>query len=125
MAKKVLKADQYKAIALIVGQDVNKLTTTEIAKEVGVARSTLYEWKKDAAFTDELVKQAEAMQRAFIAETYAELRGIIKGSEVADNNKLKAIEIMLKNQGRLKDVQEQTITVDDTSLNDLLAELDK
>lgn len=124
MAKKVLRPDQMQAIALMVGKDYNGLTIGEIAKQVGVSRGTIYEWKKNDAFTEELVKQAEAMQRAYIAETYAELRGIIGNKAVADNNRIKAIEVYLKNQGRLKDVQEQTITVEERSLDDMLAELE-
>lgn len=124
MAKKQLRTEQVHAIALMVAQDVNKLTMKEIATEVGVARSTLYEWKKDPDFTNELNKQAEAVQRAFLAEAYAELRGLIKGNGVSDGNKLKGLDLYLRNQGRLKDVQEQTVTVQEKSLDDMLAELD-
>lgn len=124
MAKKILKPEQMKAIALMVAQDVNKMTMKAIAKEVGVSTVTLYAWKKDAAFADELTKQAEAMQRAFLAEAYSELRGLITGSTVADNNRLKALDLYLRNQGRLKDVQEQTVTVEEKSLDAMLAELD-
>lgn len=124
MAKKQLRTEQVHAIALMVAQDVNKLTMKEIATEVGVARSTLYEWKKDPDFTNELNKQAEAVQRAFLAEAYAELRGLIKGNGVSDGNKLKGLDLYLRNQGRLKDVQEQTVTIEEKSLDQMLAELD-
>lgn len=41
-----------------------------------------------------------------------------------DAHKLKAIEIMLKNQGRLKEVQEQTTTVKaEVSTEEILREL--
>lgn len=124
MAKKVLRANQMKAIALMVSQDVNKLTMIAIAEECGVSAVTLYAWKKDITFANALIKESEAMQRAFLSEAYSELRGLIKGNSVADNNRLKALDLYLRNQGRLKDVQEQTITVEDRSLTDMLAELD-
>lgn len=124
MGKKVLRPDQMKAIALLVGKDFNGMSVGEIAKEVGVSRGTIYEWKKNDAFTAELVRQAEAMQRAYIAETYAELRDIIGDRGHAVNNRIKAIEVYLKNQGRLKDVQEQTVTIEEKSLDQMLAELD-
>lgn len=122
-SKKVLKPEQYKAIALMIYKDVNGLTNEDIAKEVGVNPSTLYAWKKEGYFNDELIRQSEEVQRSFLADTYTQLRMIINNDKVKSGNKLKAIELVLKNQGRLKDVQEVTQTVEDKSINDLLDEL--
>ncbi|APT46565.1 phBC6A51 family helix-turn-helix protein [Bacillus safensis] len=122
-SKKVLKPEQYKAIALMVYKDVNGLTNEMIAKEVGVNPSTLYEWKKGEAFNNELLKQSEEVQRSFLADTYTQLRVIINSPNVKPANKLKAIELVLKNQGRLKEVQEVTQTTDEKSLQDILSEL--
>lgn len=120
-----LKPEQYKAIALMVYKDVNGLTNDMIAKEVGVNPSTLYEWKKQGYFNEELIKQSEEVQRSFLADTYTQLRMIINNDKVQTGNKLKAIEMVLKNQGRLKDVQEVTQVTEDKSLNELLSELNK
>ena len=122
-SKKVLKPEQYKAIALMVYKDVNGLTNEDIAREVGVNPSTLYAWKQRGDFNDELIRQSEEVQRSFLADTYTQLRMIINNDKVKSGNKLKAIELVLKNQGRLKDVQEVTQTVEDKSINDLLDEL--
>jgi AcrR family transcriptional regulator len=122
--KKVLKPEQYKAIALMVYKDVNGLTNEQIAREVGVNPSTLYEWKKKPEFNEELIRQAEEVQRSFLADTYTQLRMIINNDKVRAGTKIKAIELVLKNQGRLTDVQEQKVTVEDKTLNDLLKELD-
>lgn len=124
-SRKVLKPEQYKAIALMVYKDVNGLTNEQIAKEVGVNPSTLYDWKKREDFNNELIRQSEEVQRSFLADTYTQLRMIINSNKVNAGNKLKAIELVLKNQGRLKDVQEVNQTVEDKSINDLLAELNK
>lgn len=118
-----LKPEQYKAIALMIYKDVNGLTNEQIAKEVGVNPSTLYEWKKQGYFNEELIKQSEEVQRGFLADTYTQLRMIVNNDKVQTGNKLKAIELILKNQGRLKDVQEQSVTVEDKSLNDMLADI--
>lgn len=120
-----LKPEQYKAIALMVYKDVNGLTNDMIAKEVGVNPSTLYEWKKQGYFNEELIKQSEEVQRSFLADTYTQLRMIINNDKVQTGNKLKAIEMVLKNQGRLKDVQEVTQVTDDRSLKDMLTQLNK
>lgn len=123
--RKVLKPEQYKAIALMVYKDVNGLTNAQIAQEVGVNETTLYAWKKKPLFNNELLKQSEEVQRSFLADTYSQLRVLINSNKVNAGNKLKAIELLLKNQGRLKDVQEVHQTVEEKSVDDLLKELDK
>lgn len=123
-SRKTLKPEQYKAIALMIYKDVNGLTNEQIAKEVGVNPSTLYEWKKKDYFNDELIRQSEEVQRSFLSDTYTQLRMIINSNKVNAGNKLKAIELVLKNQGRLKDVQEVTQTTEDKTIKDLLDELD-
>ena len=122
-SKKALKPEQYKAIALMIYKDVNGLTNEMIAKEVGVNPSTLYEWKKNDAFNDELIRQSEEVQRSFLADTYTQLRMIINNPKAKEGTKIKAIELVLKNQGRLKEVQEVNQTVDEKSLQDILSEL--
>ncbi|MEH7117196.1 phBC6A51 family helix-turn-helix protein [Neobacillus vireti] len=122
-SKKALKPEQYKAIALMIYKDVNGLTNEMIAKEVGVNPSTLYEWKKQDAFNDELIRQSEEVQRSFLADTYTQLRMIINNPKAKEGTKIKAIELVLKNQGRLKEVQEVNQTVDEKSLQDILSEL--
>lgn len=124
-SKKVLKPEQYKAIALMIYKDVNGLTNEQIAKEVGVNPSTLYDWKKREDFNTELLRQSEEVQRSFLSDTYTQLRMIINSNKVNAGNKLKAIELVLKNQGRLKDVQEVTQTTEDKSITDLINELNK
>lgn len=123
--RKVLKPEQYKAIALMVYKDVNGLTNAQIAQEVGVNETTLYAWKKKPLFNNELLKQSEEVQRSFLADTYSQLRVLINSNKVNAGNKLKAIELLLKNQGRLKDVQEVHQIVEEKSVDDLLKELDK
>lgn len=122
-SRKTLKPEQYKAIALMIYKDVNGLTNEDIAREVGVNPSTLYAWKQKGYFNDELIKQSEEVQRSFLSDTYTQLRMIINSNKVNAGNKLKAIELVLKNQGRLKDVQEVNATVEEKSINDLMKEL--
>ncbi|SFX61993.1 Homeodomain-like domain-containing protein [Thermoactinomyces sp. DSM 45891] len=45
-SRTVLKSEQYKTIALMIYKDVNGLTNDQIAHEVGINPSTIYEWKK-------------------------------------------------------------------------------
>ena len=121
--KKTLKPEQLKAIALIVSRDVNGMTYKQIADEIGVAESTIFRWKEKDYFVDELNRQAELMQRAFLSEAYNRLRGIITNPHTADNNVLKALELFMKNQGKLKTVEESTVEVKTESAEDILKDL--
>lgn len=124
---KLLSNKQRKAIALLILKDVNKMNLADIAKDVGISERTLLRWRKREDFSAELIKQAEQMQRAFLADAYVELRKMIASPETKDSNKLKAIELMLRNQGRLVAVKESNVTyqeLEDTrTLDDLLFEL--
>lgn len=115
---------QHKAISLLLIKDVHEMNYAAVAEEIGVSTRTLLRWRNTGDFAAELLMQAEQLQRAFLVDTYAELRRLIASSDTTDSNKLKAIEIMLKNQGRLKSVKESSITVDDSrTLEELLFEI--
>lgn len=109
-----LDANQRKACELLVMRDINGLSNDQIAEECGVNRSTLYRWKQKPEFNDYLNELTEEFQRSFLSDAYAELRKIMIYGK--SHEKLKAIELMLKNQGRLKDVKETTAKVE-TELN--------
>ena len=121
--KKSLKPEQLKAISLIVSRDVNKMSYKQIAEECGVAESTIFRWKEKEAFTEELNRQAEIMQRAFLSEAYNKLRGLITNPNTADNNVLKALEIFLKNQGKLKNVEEVKADIKTETADEILKTL--
>lgn len=122
--RKQLEPIQYKAIAMIINKDVNGMTNAQIAEHLNIDPGTLYNWRNTQLFNDELIKQAEEVQRHYLAETYNVLRGIIGSSTAKDSTKLKGIELMLKNQGRLKEVREDTITMDKPDVDKMLEELD-
>ena len=107
----------------MIQKDINGMSYDDIAKACGVDRSTLYRWKQKPAFNDYLLELTEEFQRSFLNETYIELRKILMFSQ-NDAQKLKAIELMLKNQGRLKEVKETTATVEaEVNVQELFKEL--
>lgn len=99
-----LSATQKKACELLVMKDINKMTNDQIAEEVGVNRTTLYRWKQDKAFNDYLNSLADEFQRSFLSDAFAELRKIMLYGK--PHERLKAVELILKNQGKLKEVSE-------------------
>ena len=106
-----LTPKQIQCISELIMKDVTGKTNEQIAAELGINLATLYRWKKNKLFNDRLVAEAEEFNRSFLADTYTQLRGIINNPKTSTNHKIKAIELMLKNQGRLKDVQETKVDV--------------
>ena len=106
-----LTPKQIQCISELIMKDVTGKTNEQIAAELGINLATLYRWKRNKMFNDKLVAEAEEFNRSFLADTYNQLRGIINNPKTSTNHKIKAIELMLKNQGRLKDVQETKVDV--------------
>ncbi|MBC9785680.1 TetR family transcriptional regulator [Heliobacterium chlorum] len=119
-----LSAQQLRAAEIFATNDIHKMTMAQIAEEVGVTDRSLYRWKQDPDFIAYQNDVAERVMNDFLAETYGILRGIVRTSG-SDGNKLKAIELVLKNQGRLTDVQKIEAKVEDTRSNEAIeAEID-
>ena len=119
-----LTLQQEQAIALLLHRDVNKLSYDDVAKTVGVNPSTLWRWRQNKAFNDVLLEQSEEIQRNFLNEAYTSLRHLLTDPKTKSHNKLKAIELVMKNQGRLKDVSENKHEVDAPNMSDLLKRME-
>ncbi|MCW2278723.1 phBC6A51 family helix-turn-helix protein [Heliophilum fasciatum] len=112
--------EQAKAAELFVGNELDgRLTIAEIAEQVGVSERTIYRWKQDPEFLAYQNYLADLLMEDFITEAYVRLRGLVR----ADNEKtqLKALELLLKNRGKLTDVKEITATVEDNRSDEALA----
>ena len=106
-----LTPKQLSCISELVMKDITGKTNEQIANELGINLATLYRWRKNKMFNDRLTAEAEELNKSYLADTYCQLRGIINNPKTSTNHKIKAIELMLKNQGRLKDVQETKVDV--------------
>lgn len=121
-AKTGLSASQKKCAELLVMKDINKMNITQIAEEIGVNRSTIFRWKQTKEFNDYLNNLADEFQRSFLADAFSELRTIMKHGK--PHEKLKAVELILKNQGKLKENTETNINVKtETNVDDFLKSL--
>lgn len=109
LTKSGLSASQKKCAELLVMKDINKMSITQIAEEIGVNRSTIFRWKQNKEFNNYLNDLAEEFQRGFLSDAFGTLRTIMIYGETKD--KLKAVELILKNQGKLKDNTEVNATV--------------
>lgn len=98
---------QLQVIEMLITQDESGLSKEEIAEQLGINPSTLWRWeKKNKLFRDTLIKTAEEAQRNVLPSVYARLRSIISSPHTTDRDRLKAIELFLKNQGRLTAIKE-------------------
>lgn len=117
-----LSATQKKACELLIMKDINKMSNDDIAEAVGVDRSTLYRWKQKKEFNDYLNNLADEFQRSFLSEAFSELRKIVAYGK--SHERLKAIELVLKNQGKLKDTTDINATVkQDVDVDTFLKEM--
>ena len=117
-----LSATQKKACELLIMKDSNKMSNEDIAEAVGVDRSALYRWKQKKEFNDYLNNLADEFQRSFLSEAFSELRKIMAYGK--SHERLKAIELVLKNQGKLKDTTDINATVkQDVDVDTFLKEM--
>lgn len=107
-ASLALSPEQRKAAELMATRDINEMTIEQIAEVVNVSERSIYRWKKEQDFITYQNELAEDLMQEFITEAYSELRKIVRTSEAG--LKLKALELVLKNRGKLK--QEQDVKVE-------------
>lgn len=119
-----LTLQQEEAIALLLHRDVNGMTYEDIAKTVGINKATLWRWRQSKEFNNVMLEQSEEIQRNFLNEAYTSLRQMLVDPKTKSHNKLKAIELVMKNQGRLKDVSENKHEVDTPNMDDLIKRIE-
>lgn len=112
MKKTELSEQQLNAIDLLVGRAEKQMTKKQIAAEVGVSTVTLYAWMKKPEFNEELVKQAKVVTDTTLSSAMSWAQKAIENPAEKSSTKVKILELMMKNHSMLKDVQEQTVTVD-------------
>ncbi|ACV64610.1 hypothetical protein Dtox_3917 [Desulfofarcimen acetoxidans DSM 771] len=117
----VLNAQQKRAAEILATNDYHQLSMGQVAEEVGISQATLYRWKNDKHFIRYQNEVAERWMEQFLAETYVHLKGMVRTGR-SESAKVKAIELVLKNRGKLTDVQKVEATVEDRRSNAAIAE---
>lgn len=116
-----LTAQQRKAAEIFATNDVHGMTVAEVAKAVGVSERTLYRWKQNRDFIAYQNEIAETCMEDFLAEAYNVLKGLTRRGR-SEHVKIKALELVLKNRGKLTDVQKVEATVEDNRTNEAIEE---
>ena len=125
--KRGLSTTQKKVVYELVNSDITGKTHAEIAEEYGITERTLYRWKNDVEFAQELEQQTDINLKAFLYEANQELKKLIRNGH-SEQAKLQGIKLVMQSQGKLRDVQDINANVKQDIVNegvskDELAEL--
>ena len=121
----MLTESQMKAAKLFVYKDITKMRVEDIAKECGISVPTLYKWKQEKEFIKFQTLIAEERMEDFLTTCYEEIRAMATSNKSKDATKLKALELVLRNRGRLKDKQEISMEVSQKSNEELESEIEQ
>lgn len=105
-----LTPQQQRAAQLIVNnewaelltEDGRKMTQQEIADEIGISRSTLYEWKSQESFLSYVNYLTEKNLEAMRSEVYVALMKAIRGGANGIPS-VKALDLYMRRYGLLSD----------------------
>lgn len=110
---------QRKAAEAFATNDLKYKRVEDISKEIGVSERTVYRWKLDDDFLAYQNEIADRCMEDFLTETYNVLKSIVRSGR-SDHAKLKGVELVLKNRGKLTEVQKVEATVEDKRSNDAI-----
>lgn len=109
---KKLTHEQLEAIDMLTRRFYDaRMTDQAIADKLGISRTTLHNWKKIPEFNEEFIKQSREINRSTLPVAMAYISRTLNNPRVKDSSKIKLVELILKANGELKDVQESEITV--------------
>jgi hypothetical protein len=111
--KDALSAPQRRAAEILATDDTNQYTMAQLAAEVGVSEVTIYRWRKDPNFIAYKNEVADRAMEDYVSDAYRHIRRI-SGKGLSEGAQLKALELFLKNRGKLTDVQKIDQKVTDT-----------
>lgn len=86
----------------LLGENGKKKTMQELADEIGIARSTLFEWKSQEHFTAYVNYLAERNLDAMRSEVYVQLMRAIRGGANGIPS-VKALDLFMRRYGLLTD----------------------
>ncbi|NRQ72001.1 helix-turn-helix domain-containing protein [Bacillus cereus] len=126
--KRGLSLQQKKVIQELIMQDVTKKTIAEIAEEQGINERTIYRWKNDVEFVEELNKQNDLSLQAFTYEATNQLKRLVRHGN-SEQAVINAIKLVMQSQGKLKEQDGVQVNVNtnikqDGVSDDFLADLD-
>jgi Helix-turn-helix of insertion element transposase len=117
-----LTQQQMEFARLIVEDNVHQVT--KLADMVGIDRTTAWRWKQNPLVLDYMNDLAEKVQDSRTAMVYNELEKVLLDDEISPAVRLKAMELFLKNRGKLKEKKEIDATIETKDASQVASELD-
>ncbi|MFD9628652.1 phBC6A51 family helix-turn-helix protein [Peribacillus muralis] len=121
--KRTLNVAQKKFVDLVV--DDNLYTNEQLAEQCGVDVRTVYRWKRDEDVGAEVERLADAGLKININRAYGVLQDILFNPDTPDKDRIKALDLYLKTQGKLKDKTEVDTKITVSSKEQAEAELEE
>jgi AcrR family transcriptional regulator len=121
LSSRRLSEKQIAAIEILSRPNRGGMTYEQIAKEVGVARSTLFEWKKQDYFN-------EAVKKEIIRKTQDRLPEVFDSiiDNIIETGNATAFKTLLQAHGMLTDkVEVNQNNADSTKIDDIKAEIER
>lgn len=110
-----LNAPMKKVAEELALKGVTGKTEQQIAEENNINRSTLYRWKLRKDFNNYLQEVADEFQRSALNDAFNVLQKLLYSNN--EKTQIKAVELVLKNQGRLKDNVDTNVTLETPQLD--------
>ena len=95
----------------------------DIAKDNNVNRVTIWRWKANPLFNEEVNRIVKEFQKSHLVDVNNILIQILEDG--TEKGKLKAIELYYRNQGLFRDIVENTVKVENAvNVDDIIQELE-
>jgi AcrR family transcriptional regulator len=121
MSSRRLSEKQIAAIEILSRPNRGGMTYDQVAKEVGVARSTLFEWKKQDYFNEALKKEIVRKTQDRLPEVFDSII-----DNIIETGNAAAFRTLLQAHGMLTDkVEVNQNNADSTKIDDIKAEIER
>lgn len=121
MSSRRLSEKQIAAIEILSRPKRGGMTYEQIAKEVGVAKSTLFEWKKQDYFNEALKKEIVRKTQDRLPEVFDSII-----DNIIETGNAAAFRTLLQTHGMLTDkVEVNQNNSDSTKIDDIKAEIER
>jgi AcrR family transcriptional regulator len=121
LSSRRLSEKQIAAIEILSRPNRGGMTYDQIAKEVGVARSTLFEWKKQDYFNEALKKEIVRKTQDRLPEVFDSII-----DNIIETGNAAAFRTLLQTHGMLTDkVEVNQNNADSTKIDDIKAEIER
>jgi AcrR family transcriptional regulator len=121
LSSRRLSEKQIAAIEILSRPNRGGMTYDQVAKEVGVARSTLFEWKKQDYFNEALKKEIVRKTQDRLPEVFDSII-----DNIIETGNAAAFRTLLQTHGMLTDkVEVNQNTSDSTKIDDIKAEIER